>query len=165
MLRKDHSPDNSLTAESGGQVTNVKIDLGSTTLAVVSVLVAIIGACGVVIGIDIAERASQTREWQRLTTSQEHEWQRLTTAQEHEWQKQTAVLAERMQDLQRQYRMTELKLDDWTVVAHRSGLVLPSDYARGPQGNLDTQSFHPPPLINSGNPISIDPHNSGKKKP
>jgi hypothetical protein len=46
-----------------------------------------------------------------------------------------------MRDLDRQYRMTELKLDDWTVVAHRSGLVLPSDYARGPQGNLDAESF------------------------
>lgn len=44
-------------------------------------------------------------------------------------------------DLKRQYRMTELKLDDWTVVAHRSGLVLPGDYTRGPQGNLDSNSF------------------------
>lgn len=118
-LRKDHCPDNSTTAEAGAQVTNVRIDLGSTTLAVVTVLVAIIGGCGVVIGLDIAERASQEREWQ----------------------KQTAVLSERMQDLQRQYRMTELKLDDWTVVAHRGGLTLPGDYARGPQGNLDAESF------------------------
>lgn len=44
-------------------------------------------------------------------------------------------------DLRRQYRMMELKLDDWTVVAHRSGLALPGDYARGPQGNLDKNSF------------------------
>ena len=43
--------------------------------------------------------------------------------------------------LDRQYRMTELKLDDWTVVAHRSGLVLPGDYTRGPQGNLDEDAF------------------------
>ncbi len=47
-------------------------------------------------------------------------------------------------DLRRQYRMTELKLDDWTVVAHRSRLVLPGDYARGPQGNLDSESFTKP---------------------
>jgi hypothetical protein len=46
--------------------------------------------------------------------------------------------------LDRQYRMTELKLDDWTVVAHRSGLVLPGDYTRGPQGNLDADSFDLP---------------------
>jgi hypothetical protein len=38
--------------------------------------------------------------------------------------------------------MTELKLDDWTVVAHRAGLQLPGDYTRGPQGNLDAESFH-----------------------
>lgn len=44
--------------------------------------------------------------------------------------------------LDRQSRMTELKLDDWTVVAHRAGLVLPGDYTRGPQGNLDAESFH-----------------------
>lgn len=46
--------------------------------------------------------------------------------------------------LDRQYRMVELKLDDWTVVAHRSGLVLPGDYARGPQGNPDIESFQKP---------------------
>jgi hypothetical protein len=46
--------------------------------------------------------------------------------------------------LDRQYRMTELKLDDWTVVAHRSGLVLPGDYTRGPQGDLDADSFNLP---------------------
>lgn len=44
--------------------------------------------------------------------------------------------------LDRQYRMTELKLDDWTVVAHRAGLQLPGDYTRGPQGNLDAESFN-----------------------
>lgn len=119
MLRKDHCKDESTIAEAGAHVTNVRIDLGSTTLAVVTVLVAIIGACGVVIGVDIAERAHQEREWKT----------------------QTAILAEHLQELQRQYRMTELKLDDWTVVAHREGLVLPGDYTRGPQGNLDTESF------------------------
>jgi hypothetical protein len=46
--------------------------------------------------------------------------------------------------LDRQYRMVELKLDDWTVVAHRSGLVLPGDYTRGPQGDLDERSFNLP---------------------
>lgn len=74
-------------------------------------LTIVIGACGVVIGIDIAERSQMERQFL---------------------------------DLQRQYRMTELKLDDWTVVAHRSGLVLPGDYARGPQGNLDTEAFKGP---------------------
>jgi hypothetical protein len=44
--------------------------------------------------------------------------------------------------LDRQSRMTELKLDDWTVVLHRAGLQLPGDYTRGPQGNMDAESFH-----------------------
>ena len=89
-------------------VNNVRIDLGGTTLLVVVLLVAIIGACGVVMGVDIAERSSYTRQFDLL---------------------------------ERQYRMVELKLDDWTVVAHRAGLVLPGDYTRGPQGNLDAESF------------------------
>lgn len=44
--------------------------------------------------------------------------------------------------LERQYRMVELKLDDTSVVLHRAGLQLPGDYTRGPQGNLDAESFH-----------------------
>lgn len=81
------------------------------TLVVVCVLAAIIGACGVLMGLDIAERAQMEREFAALD---------------------------------RQYRMVELKLDDWTVVAHRSGLVLPGDYTRGPQGNPDAESFKQP---------------------
>ena len=102
-----HSP-NASVHNNTGPVTQVKIDLGNTTLLLACVLAAIIGSCGVVIGIDIAERAQMEREFTKLD---------------------------------RQYRMVELKLDDWTVVAHRSGLVLPGDYTRGPQGNLDAESF------------------------
>jgi hypothetical protein len=100
----------------------VRIDLGGATLLVVVILVAIIGACGVVMGLNLSEQAALSREFQR----------------------QTAVLAEHMDDLKRQSRMTELKLDDWTVVAHRAGLVLPGDYTRGPQGDLDSESFKKP---------------------
>jgi hypothetical protein len=103
-----HCSDESVTAHERSNVNNVRIDLGGTTLLVVVLLVTIIGACGVVMGIDIAERASYARQFDLL---------------------------------ERQYRMVELKLDDWTVVAHRSGLVLPGDYTRGPQGNLDQESF------------------------
>ena len=102
-----YSPDSSVHGNSG-PVTQVKIDLGNATLLVAAVLAAIIGSCGVVMGIDIAERSQMEREFAKLD---------------------------------RQYRMVELKLDDWTVVAHRSGLVLPTDYARGPQGNPDAESF------------------------
>ncbi|HEY3840958.1 MAG TPA: hypothetical protein VGL72_30515 [Bryobacteraceae bacterium] len=97
-----------MTANRGGQLTNITVNLGGMTLLVVVVLVSIIGACGVVIGLDIAERSQMERSFAHLD---------------------------------RQYRMTELKLDDWSVVAHRSGLVLPGDYTRGPQGNLDSESF------------------------
>ena len=97
-----------MDAKDSAHINIVRIDLGGATLIVVVILVSIIGACGVVMGIDIAERATQSRHYDLL---------------------------------ERQYRMVELKLDDWTVVAHRSGLVLPGDYTRGPQGNLDAESF------------------------
>jgi hypothetical protein len=104
----EHCEDESVQASDSAHVNIVRIDLGGSTLIVVVLLVAIIGACGVVMGIDIAERTAQARHYDLL---------------------------------ERQYRMVELKLDDWTVVAHRSGLVLPGDYTRGPQGNLDQESF------------------------
>lgn len=108
QLHPEHNPVESIEAKGSAHVQNVRIDLGGTTLMVVTLLVTIIGACGVVMGVDIAERSAEERKFA---------------------------------DLDRQYRMTELKLDDWTVVAHRSGLVLPGDYTRGPQGNLDPESF------------------------
>jgi hypothetical protein len=119
---QDRCKDDSVTAAPRSTVNILRVDLGGTTLFVVAVLATIIGACGVVIGLDIAERAQMEREFQRGT----------------------AETSARLQDLQRQYRMTELKLDDWTVVAHRAGLQLPGDYTRGPQGNLDSESFKQP---------------------
>lgn len=110
-LNPEHCTDESVTAHEHANVNNVRVDLGGTTLLMVILLVAIIGACGVVIGLDISERAQMERAFTQLD---------------------------------RQYRMTELKLDDWTVVAHRAGLQLPGDYTRGPQGNLDTESFKQP---------------------
>jgi hypothetical protein len=107
-MHPEHCSDDSVQASESAHVNIVRIDLGGVTLIVVVLLVAIIGACGVVMGLDIAERSQMEREFAKLD---------------------------------RQYRMTELKLDDWTVVAHRSGLVLPGDYTRGPQGNLDSESF------------------------
>lgn len=91
----------------------------------------IVSACGVVMGIDIADRSNRDQA--------AHE--RLDAFSREE-AKRTQELHDALQDLQRQYRMTELKLDDWTVVAHRAGLQLPGDYTRGPQGDLDAESFH-----------------------
>jgi hypothetical protein len=100
----------------------VAISIGGSMFLVIVALLLVIGACGVVIGMDIADRSAQQREWAR----------------------DTAQLTEKMDDLRRQYRMTELKLDDWSVVGHRAGLALPGDYTRGPQGNLDSESFTKP---------------------
>ena len=93
------------------QITEIKMDLGAPTLIAVAALTLVVGACGVIMGLNL----SRQRE-----------------------------LEDAFLKLDRQYRMTELKLDDWTVVAHRSGLVLPGDYTRGPQGDLDADSFNLP---------------------
>jgi hypothetical protein len=98
-------------ASSGSSVVQVRMDLGGATLVVVAVLALVIGACGVVMGMNL----SRQRE-----------------------------LEDSFLKLDRQYRMVELKLDDWTVVAHRAGIVLPDDYARGPQGNPDSKAFNIP---------------------
>jgi hypothetical protein len=56
---------------------------------------------------------------------------------------------DRFGKLERQYRMTELKLDDWNVTARRAGLVLKGDYSGGPGGNPDAESFNmAPPTVN-----------------
>ena len=110
-----------------------KIEFGKEATIIIAVLMVALGGCGVIMGIDISERDAQNREWTRQSMMMQREWDR-----------NSSDLKERMLELQRQYRMTELKLDDWTVVAHRSGLVLPGDYTRGPQGNLDSDSFNTP---------------------
>jgi hypothetical protein len=89
-------------------VNNVRLGFEGATLVVIVIMAAVIGACGVVMGLNLSRQAD---------------------------------MAEKYDDLRRQYRMTELKMDDWTVVAHRAGLQLPGDYARGPQGNPDAESF------------------------
>ena len=122
QIHPENCRDDSIQAHAGAHVNNVRIDVGRPTLAVMTVFAVLLGVLGTVLGMDISDRNAFARE---------------NAAQ-------AAMLAERMQDLQRQYRMTELKLDDWTVVAHRSGLILPGDYTRGPQGNLDSESFKKP---------------------
>ena len=52
-------PDESVHASSGAHVNQVSINLGGATLIIVVMLTAIIGACGVVIGLDISERKHQ----------------------------------------------------------------------------------------------------------
>lgn len=111
QIRRHDSPDNSVRASDTAHVNIVRIEVGKETLAIVIALVLVIGACGVIMGLNLSRQRS---------------------------------LEDAFLKLDRQYRMTELKLDDWTVVAHRAGLALPGDYTRGPQGNLDTESFKIP---------------------
>lgn len=141
MLRKDRNTDASTTASDNAHVTNLKIDLGTpTTVLVLAVLLALGGAC-YVIGTNTAERKNQEVQERARADAVQRETFREQQQIQREWARQTATLTEHMDDLRRQYRMTELKLDDWTVVAHRRGLALPGDYTRGPQGNLDSESF------------------------
>lgn len=107
-----NSTDESVHAGERANVNIVRVELGKETLAIVVALTVVVGACGLIMGLNL---------------SRQH------------------TLEDAFLRLDRQYRMTELKLDDWTVVAHRGGLALPGDYTRGPQGNLDAESFNPQP--------------------
>jgi hypothetical protein len=130
-LFKTPSADRSNTLEAGAHQTNLTINLGGPTMALVLLLLGVIGLAAWVIGENTAERKNQE------ALQRQHE---LTL--QREWTRQTAALTEAMANLQRQYRMTELKLDDWTVTAKRAGIVLPGDYTRGPQGNPDAASYN-----------------------
>lgn len=109
--RYHDSPDESVIAHKGSNVNVVRVELGKETLAIVLSLAILIGACGIIMGLNLSRQRT---------------------------------LEDAFLKLDRQYRMTELKLDDWTVVAHRAGLQLSGDYTRGPQGALDAESFHIP---------------------
>jgi len=98
-----------INAGDGANVNVTKVELGDRMLLVIFLMAALIGTCGVVMGMNMSRQKS---------------------------------LEDAFLKLDRQSRMTELKIDDWTVVLHRAGLQLPGDYTRGPQGNLDAESFH-----------------------
>lgn len=161
MLRKDHCRDESQIAEQQAQNqrndNRVSFNLGGPLLILMTL------GCAVMLGLDIAERASQERRataearavqhsidkqtadleraWVVNTQQIMRDWSINTAQMQRDWETQTAINMKKMDDLQRQYRMAELKLDDTTVVLHRAGLQLPGDYTRGPQGNMDTESF------------------------
>jgi len=159
MFRKDHCPNDSQNVDAPGgsnNKNNININLGGTTLLLLI-------ASGIMLGLDIAERSSQERRaaaeatavqtaiakqtadlqrsWQINTEQLQRDWFLNTSQLQRDWQSQTTLQVKKMDDLQRQYRMAELKLDDTTVVLHRAGLQLPGDYTRGPQGNMDAESF------------------------
>lgn len=62
------SPDNRQTASDHGHITNQTVNLGGPTLVVVAVLTAIIGACGVVMGLNLAKQSQMDRDFRDLGT-------------------------------------------------------------------------------------------------
>lgn len=124
MSHLEQCPDERIDARDGGNVNKTLINVSERGAMLLIVVVAI---C-------VAAFAAA-----RVSSLEDHitENQRIT-------QNEIDHYKDEYLKLDRQYRMTELKLDDWTVVAHRSGLVLPGDYTRGPQGNLDADSFNKP---------------------
>jgi type III secretory pathway component EscR len=163
-LRKDHTTDKSMAQDAtGSSQTQLNIHLSGTAIAVLVAASIIILAGAVMLGLDIAERASERRESDRQSTSLQsaiskqgadlqrawianteqlqRDWFMDANQLQRSWEKETARQVDKMHELQIQYRMTELKYDDVAVTLHRAGLVLPGDYTRGPQGNLDAESF------------------------
>lgn len=100
---------------------------------------------GLAFGISIMVAILEAREAQYAKADRDRlqaQYQNQLLLQHDEYQHELDHYKEEYVKMERQFRMTELKLDDWTVVAHRAGLQLPGDYTRGPQGNLDAESFH-----------------------
>lgn len=122
MIHPENSPDESLRADHGAQVNSQRVDLGGMTLVAIMVFALIVGACGVVIGLDTAERGSQRRDYDARILD-------LRTVIEND---------------QRAWRMAELKYDELNLVVRRAGLVLPGDYGEGVGGNLDSGAFAKP---------------------
>jgi hypothetical protein len=143
-------------ADRGSSINKISINLGGSSLIV-------IGACGVVMGIDIAERSAQERKSAeqatavqmaiiKQTADLQRDWILNTSQLQRDWEKQTVILTEKTQDMQRQWRMTEMKLDAWGVTARRAGLKLPRDFEMGPGGNPDSASFNIPLLKTGATP-------------
>lgn len=121
----DRSPNESFTAAEG---SNVNVNRFT-----------IISERGVIIAVVVLAASLATYAAARVESLKDH-----ISANERITQNEIQHYRDDFLKLDRQSRMTELKLDDWTVVAHRAGLQLPGDYTRGPQGNLDAESFHIP---------------------
>jgi hypothetical protein len=68
-------------AEHGGSVNNIRINLGGATLIVVVFMASIIGACGLIMGLNLAKQDQMDRDF---TTQQ----------------KQTALLERRYMDME-----------------------------------------------------------------
>lgn len=56
-------------AEYGGSVNNIRIGLEGATIIVVSILTVVIGACGVVMGLNLAKQDQMDRDFRDLQTA------------------------------------------------------------------------------------------------
>ena len=59
---------NHATAHDGGAIVQLRLGLETSTIAIVVSLVLIIGACGVVMGLNLAKQAQDDRDFRDLTT-------------------------------------------------------------------------------------------------
>lgn len=62
------APDKSAHAAERANVNNVHIDIGTKTLSAVYVMAAIIGACGVVMGLNLAKQDQMDRDFRDSVT-------------------------------------------------------------------------------------------------
>lgn len=89
-----------------------------------------------------AQRAQQQATTYALAQSQAAQTYALANEQlARTYQTETDAMRAQFKELQTQARLTELKLDDYNVTLRRAGIRLKGDFARGPMGNSDAESF------------------------
>lgn len=92
----------------------VRIALGKETLAVVILLAIVIGACGLIMGLNLAKQADMDRAYAE----------------------RTAALTEEMRAVKTQEWLKERRLMDAEALLLREGFMKPTDTEFGPAGNL-----------------------------
>ena len=89
-----------------------------------------------------AQRSQQQAATYALAQSQAAQTYALAKEQlARTYQTQAEQTRDTLKQLQTQSRVTELKLDDYNVTLRRAGIRLKGDFARGPMGNPDAESF------------------------
>ena len=63
-----HSPDEKQTASDHGHITNQTINLGAPTLVLVVALIIVIGACGLVMGLNLSKQERMDQDFRDLKT-------------------------------------------------------------------------------------------------
>lgn len=110
----EQSPDESVRAEPGSHIQIVRIALGKETLAVVILLAVVIGACGLIMGLNIAKQADLDRAFAQRSDA----------------------LLEEMKAVKTQEWLKERRLMDAEALLIREGFMQPTDIEFGPAGNI-----------------------------